>query len=124
LSHFYLTTNRQVPLGGLGSFRWDSREIFKFFNLKNATEDHRIDFTSHGVNQCPVLLAPIDTPGRPDVQPPAPPLPPTTTENPFKPWKPAIIQGETVFTARIGPAGGKKGYSAITGDLIFQFLNI
>lgn len=33
-----------------------------------------------------------------------------------KPWKPAIISGETVFTARIGPTGGKRGYTPITGE--------
>jgi hypothetical protein len=48
----------------------------------------------------------------------------TSEEESVKPWKPAIIQGETEFTARIGPAGGKKGYSAITGDFFFKFLKI
>jgi hypothetical protein len=34
----------------------------------------------------------------------------------IQPWKPNIISGEKVLTARIGPTGGKKGYSAITGN--------
>lgn len=33
-----------------------------------------------------------------------------------KPWKPAQIIGETTFTARIGPTGGKRGYTPITGE--------
>lgn len=32
-----------------------------------------------------------------------------------KPWPQARIANEKVFTARIGPTGGKRGYSAITG---------
>ena len=67
----------------------------------------RTNFTSQGANKCSKPLT-------------APP----TAEESIKPWKPAIIQGETEFTARIGPTGGKKGYSAINGDFIFQFLNI
>ena len=86
------------------------------------TEDHRIDFTSRGVNQCPVLLAPPAKPhgagvDEADEDDSAPAPVPTTTENPNQPWKPAIISGETNFTARIGPTGGKRGYSAITGHV-------
>lgn len=79
------------------------------------TEDHRIDFTSRGVNQCPVLLAPPAKPHNSDSEDEV--VIPTTTENPNQPWKPAIISRETNFTARIGPTGGKRGYSAITGHV-------
>lgn len=73
-------------------------------------EDHRIDFTSRGVDQCPVLLAPVD-----EAKPTAAPAT-TTTESSVKPWKPHVVSGKKVFTARIGPTGGKKGYTAITGQ--------
>ncbi|CAG7815899.1 unnamed protein product [Allacma fusca] len=33
-----------------------------------------------------------------------------------KPWPAAIIDGVTNFTARIGPTGGKRGYTALTGQ--------
>ncbi|KAG8222980.1 hypothetical protein J437_LFUL002703 [Ladona fulva] len=39
-----------------------------------------------------------------------------TEDNGIKPWPIVYIQGETVFSARIGPTGGKRGYSAITGQ--------
>lgn len=32
-----------------------------------------------------------------------------------KPWPSRTIIGEKVLTARIGPTGGKRGYTAITG---------
>lgn len=78
-------------------------------------EDHRIDFTSRGVDQCPVLLAPEDK-TKPTSVPPAP----TTTESTVKKWKQQVVSGKKVFTARIGPTGGEKGYTAITGR--FNFL--
>lgn len=31
------------------------------------------------------------------------------------PWPTRIIDNETVFTAKIGPTGGKRGYTPITG---------
>jgi len=71
------------------------------------------------VNQCPTLLAPIDKTGDKTDRPASGPSSvPTTTENMIQPWKPNIISGEKVLTARIGPTGGKKGYSAITGKLL------
>jgi len=82
------------------------------------TEDHRIDLSSRGVNQCPVLLAPpAKAAGNHDDRVEEEALVVTTTENPNQPWKAAIISGETNFTARIGPTGGKRGYSAITGHV-------
>ena len=94
--------------------------FLSIFYLYNLTEDHRIDFTSRGVNQCPTLLAPIDKTGDKTERPGSGSSSvPTTTENMIQPWKPNIISGEKVLTARIGPTGGKKGYSAITGKLTF-----
>jgi len=81
------------------------------------TEDHRIDFTSRGVDQCPTLLAPLDDGRDADGSAPGPAQPTPTTENPYPPWKPSIIQDAKVFTARIGPAGGKRGYTGITGTV-------
>ena len=31
-------------------------------------------------------------------------------------WEPSVIENEHVFRAQIGPAGGTKGYTAITGE--------
>ena len=75
------------------------------------------------MNQCPVLLAPEDKTGPssnrpgdsgssvPGIRPIA-----VTTESTVQPWKPQIISGEKLMTARIGPTGGRKGYTAITGQ--------
>ncbi|XP_046462387.1 protein Skeletor, isoforms B/C-like isoform X2 [Daphnia pulex] len=77
-----------------------------------SQEDHRIDFTSRGVNQCPTLLAPED---KSEAHGPLP-SPTTSTENAIQPWKPNVIFGKTELRARIGPTGGKRGYTAITGQ--------
>lgn len=95
----------------------DVGTIYICFSL---TEDHRIDFTSRGVNQCPVLLAPEDKSSSSTPQSGSgsgteiKPIP-TTTEAAFRPWSPNVISGEKMFTAKIGPTGGRKGYTAITG---------
>lgn len=61
-------------------------------------DDYRIDFSDFEDHDCSVSLYDI-----PDEDGP-------------KPWTPAKIIGENVFTARIGPTGGKRGYTAITGQ--------
>ncbi|XP_051157784.1 protein Skeletor, isoforms B/C isoform X2 [Leptopilina boulardi] len=62
-----------------------------------TSEDIRIDFTSRNIHECKTSLYN---------------LPDSTT---LKPWKiPEIIDTDN-FTARIGPAGNKRGYFAITG---------
>ncbi|XP_023215764.1 protein Skeletor, isoforms B/C-like, partial [Centruroides sculpturatus] len=44
------------------------------------------------------------------------PLTSDTTSKPFlKPWPSLKITDETIFKAKIGPTGGNRGYSAITG---------
>ena len=40
-------------------------------------------------------------------------------ESPLKPWLPSVIEGTQNFTVQIGPTGGKRGYTAITGNHIF-----
>lgn len=72
-------------------------------------EGHRIDFSSQGINQCPQLLAPEEVVDEPAEIP-------ATTEKMFKPWKPAAIQGTNIFRAKIGPTGGERGYTTITGN--------
>ncbi|CAL7946334.1 unnamed protein product [Xylocopa violacea] len=67
-------------------------------SFDRTTEDIRIDFTSRNVHDCKNSL--YDIPDMSDV----------------KPWPPAIIKNETWFSARIGPAGGKRGYTRITGE--------
>lgn len=41
-------------------------------------------------------------------------------ESSVKPWPSRKLIGENIITARIGPTGGKRGYTAITGE-IFTF---
>lgn len=66
--------------------------------LDKTTEDIRIDFTSRNIHDCTNSL--YNLPDMSDV----------------KAWAPAAITNETTFSVRIGPAGGKRGYSRITGD--------
>ncbi|XP_054005664.1 protein Skeletor, isoforms B/C isoform X1 [Hylaeus anthracinus] len=63
-----------------------------------TTEDIRIDFTSRNVHECKNSL--YNLPDMSDI----------------KAWTPAVITNETTFNARIGPTGGKRGYSRITGE--------
>ncbi|XP_026669797.1 protein Skeletor, isoforms B/C isoform X2 [Ceratina calcarata] len=67
-------------------------------SFDKTTEDIRIDFTSRNVHECTNSL--YDLPDTSDI----------------KPWPVAVITNETTFSARIGPAGGKRGYSSITGQ--------
>ncbi|KAF6210117.1 hypothetical protein GE061_015873 [Apolygus lucorum] len=62
-----------------------------------TNEDIRIDFGSTKDRNCVNSL--FNLPEEDEVQP----------------WTPAVIRGETSFSVRIGPSGGKRGYSAITG---------
>ncbi|XP_063988735.1 protein Skeletor, isoforms B/C isoform X1 [Diachasmimorpha longicaudata] len=65
-----------------------------------TVEDIRIDFTSRNVHECINSLYNI----------------PDDPEDNLIPWPPATIMDENNFTARIGPTGGKRGYSKITGQ--------
>ncbi|KOC68274.1 Protein Skeletor, isoforms B/C [Habropoda laboriosa] len=67
-------------------------------SFDKTIEDIRIDFTSRHVHECPNSL--YNLPNMSNI----------------KPWPPAVITNKTSFSARIGPAGGKRGYSSITGD--------
>ncbi|KAI5706345.1 hypothetical protein M8J75_007174 [Diaphorina citri] len=62
-----------------------------------TVEDIKIDFSSTNDHSCVVSLT--DVPEDPSLEP----------------WTPAVITHETMFTARIGPTGGKRGYTPITG---------
>ncbi|XP_076668172.1 protein Skeletor, isoforms B/C isoform X4 [Andrena cerasifolii] len=66
--------------------------------LDKTTEDIRIDFTSRNIHECTNSL--YNLPDMSDI----------------KAWAPAAITNETTFSVRIGPAGGKRGYSRITGQ--------
>lgn len=63
-----------------------------------TTRDHRIDFSSLDDHDCTVDLEDL------------------ADEDGPKPWPPAKLIGESTFTARIGPTGGKRGYTPITGQ--------
>ena len=39
-----------------------------------------------------------------------------------KPWGPFRITQHDTITARIGPSGGRRGYSAITGRLLITIV--
>lgn len=62
-----------------------------------TTEDIRIDFTSRNVHECTNSL--YNIPDEPNLES----------------WTPAVITNKNIFSARIGPTGGKRGYSRITG---------
>ncbi|XP_029042533.1 protein Skeletor, isoforms B/C isoform X1 [Osmia bicornis bicornis] len=63
-----------------------------------TTADIRIDFTSRNVHECTNSL--YNLPDMPDI----------------KPWPPILITNETTFSARIGPAAAKRGYTRLTGQ--------
>ncbi|XP_076280372.1 protein Skeletor, isoforms B/C isoform X1 [Lasioglossum baleicum] len=67
-------------------------------SIDKTTENIRIDFTSKNVHKCTNSL--YNLPDMPD----------------DKSWPLLVITNETTFNARIGPTGGKKGYSMITGQ--------
>lgn len=62
-----------------------------------TTEDFKIDFSSFDDHDCSGSLYDL-----------------TLLDGP-QPWPPSRITGETVFNAKIGPTGGKRGYTPITG---------
>ena len=64
---------------------------------EHTVDDIRIDFSSKNEHSCVTSLN-----ERKD-------------GNEVKPWKPMKIIGEKQITARIGPTGGKRGYTTITG---------
>nr|CAD7425672.1 unnamed protein product [Timema monikensis] len=61
-----------------------------------TTDDIRIDFSSRDDHACTISL--FDLP----------------EETGLQPWPPAIITGENLFSVRIGPTGGKRGYTPLT----------
>ncbi|XP_043267996.1 protein Skeletor, isoforms B/C [Venturia canescens] len=79
------------PLNSLGEA--NSHSAFD-----KTTEDIRIDFTSTNVHECTNSL--YDIPDR----------------NEIDAWTQAVIEDETNFNVRIGPAGGDRGYSRFTGQ--------
>lgn len=63
-----------------------------------TVDDIKIDFSSKGEHSCSSSLYNRKT-----------------DEQIVKPWPSRTIIDENVITARIGPTGGKRGYTAITG---------
>lgn len=64
---------------------------------EHTVDDIKIDFSSTNEHSCPSTL--YDRKDQSDV----------------KPWKPLKLINQKVITVRIGPTGGKRGYTAITG---------
>ena len=71
---------------------------------EKTTEDIRIDFNSKNVHECTNSL--YDMP----------------ESNEIDPWPIMEIMDTDEFHARIGPTGGKRGYSYITGLLFLFFV--
>ena len=69
-----------------------------------TTDDIKIDFSSKDEHSCTSSLY-----DRKD-------------ENAVKPWPSRILSGENTITVRIGPTGGKRGYTAITGNFSCRFI--
>lgn len=63
----------------------------------HTVDDVRIDFSSKNEHSCQSSLYE------------------RKEDNEVKPWKPMKIIGEKKITARIGPTGGKRGYTPVTG---------
>ncbi|XP_066600483.1 protein Skeletor, isoforms B/C isoform X2 [Prorops nasuta] len=63
-----------------------------------TTDDIRIDFTSRNIHQCTNSLYDL------------------TDVETLSTWTPAVIFDQTNFSAKIGPTGGKRGYTRITGQ--------
>lgn len=65
----------------------------------HTVEDVKIDFSSTNEHSCISSLYE------------------RKSEVELKSWKPRRLMGEKVITVRIGPTGGKRGYTSITGKL-------
>lgn len=65
-----------------------------------TVEDIRIDFTSRNIHECTNSLYNL----------------PDDTDGNSQAWPAAKIVDVSNFTARIGPTGGRRGYSSITGQ--------
>lgn len=63
----------------------------------HTTDDIKMDFSAKNEHSCTSSL--YDRKG----------------ENVVEPWPTRKLSGQNVITVRIGPTGGKRGYSAITG---------
>lgn len=72
------------------------KEVNAHSMMDKTDEDYRIDFSSLNNHNCVNSLYELED------------------ESSVKPWPIAKIMGDNVFTARIGPTGGKRGYTAIT----------
>ena len=64
----------------------------------DVSEDLKIDFSSNGVQRCSTALEKV--PEMPKV----------------KPWPSMKISATDTFYFKIGPTGGERGYSPITGN--------
>lgn len=80
------------PLNGRGEANAHSHS-----GSEHTTDDVKIDFSSKDEHSCSSSLY-----DRKD-------------ENAVKPWPVKKLVGENVISVRIGPTGGKRGYTAITG---------
>lgn len=81
------------------AFRVDgqTRDVIIQCNNLSFVDDIRIDFSSRFDHTCATSLYNVKE------------------EEAIKPWPPNVIIGEKVFSVRIGPTGGKRGYTPITG---------
>lgn len=76
----------------------NSRKEANSHDVPDKTKDDiRIDFSSRNDHACTTSL--FDVP----------------TDTGVQPWDPLMITNENTFSVRIGPTGGKRGYTAITG---------
>lgn len=73
-------------------------EMFSRYSLTAITANKQLNFGRTGRNNCNAF------------QPPTEPKPPATA------WNIPVIRDTSEFRITIGPAGGDKGYTAITGQ--------
>ena len=75
--------------------------MFSRYSFTDIAASKQLDFGRAGINNCNAF------------QPPTEPKPPA------KAWDIPVIRDESEFRITIGPAGGDKGYTAITGQQIY-----
>lgn len=85
--------------------------------LDRNAENIRIDFSNFDDHNCTISLEDLADPNGPKPWPPARLIGKTNNYNTaiFLTFPTIIHLGETTFSARIGPTGGKRGYTKITG---------
>ncbi|CAG0884477.1 unnamed protein product [Darwinula stevensoni] len=100
-----LSPSARIPIiAAIGNLNSRNEANYHFSERTGLGSDFTVDLGGENQNQCAVSLSQSQTSGNGDER-----------GRSLEPWKPQIIIGQNRFKAQIGPTGGKRGYSAITG---------